>query len=1184
MLLRILSSMGLCLVWQLCCFAEQSQVDFNRDIRPILSNHCFSCHGPDAEHRQAGLRLDEADPALAELDSGDRAIVPGDVEASTLVARIASDDEGELMPPADFHKPLSAKQKQLLTDWIAQGAPFSAHWSLLPPQKVDPPAISDPAIPVDGPIDQFIANKALEAGLSINPPADRRSLIRRATFDLTGLPPTLQEVRDFVDDQSPNAYEKLIDRLLESKRFGEHQARYWLDLVRYGDTHGLHLDNYREMWPYRDWVIAAINDNKPLDEFITEQLAGDLIPNATLQQQIASGFNRLNVTTSEGGSIYDEVYVRNCVDRVSAFGTVFLGMTTGCAVCHDHKFDPISARDFYSLFAYFNSLDGRALDGNKKDHPPTVQVPTAEHESQLKQLREELQMLDVEMEGDLTGVDESQQRWEQRLSGGQAINWVPLIPDKVTTESELKLEQLEDGSVKATGTPAATDTLVIEAPVPAGDNWQLLQLEVLAEENKPGGISSNGNAVLTEMEVEIASPMSGNRWLPVKLIYGEADYEQPDGKFAIGYAFDGKQDKDAGWAIGGHLNPGTRSAWFVASSFLSDGADSRLRIKLHFKSQWAGHQFGQVRLSVSDAVPQPAADQQLVLGDWDQTGPFPVEYAAAGYYRTFASEGREFKADEKFSNRELPWTKQPAYANAAAHDLPTVGDEPSVVVLHRTIEAKTPQKVTLLLGTQDGYVLYVNKKKQGEVKQQRDFASLRDEYEVDLKKGVNHIDLKVVSHGGRPSRFAFAVRSPSAPVPASIVEIAKLDAAARTGDQADAIRAYYRRVASIDPDWLVLRAQKDGILNQIDAVEKSFPTTLVWKELKEPRPAHILLRGEYDQKGEEVPRAVPAALPPLPEGVPNDRMGLAKWLTDPSHPLTARVAVNRYWQQLFGTGIVKTSEDFGAQGEPPSHPQLLDWLAIDFRDSGWDVKRMIKQIMMSQTYRRDQHVSPKQREIDPSNRLLARGARFRLDAEMLRDQALMASGLLVEKQGGPSVKPPQPEGLWEAVGYSGSDTVNFKPDSGEKIYRRSLYTFWKRTSAPPTMTMLDAPSRESCTARRERTNTPLQALMMLNELQFVECSRNLGQRVIAEGGSDDAQKIAWAFETLTSRVPSETETAELIGLLNDARAAFGKDPENANRLIKLGQSPTPDSIDPIELAAWTAVASTLINLDEVVTK
>lgn len=1178
--------MGLCLVWQLSCFADQPQVDFNRDIRPILSNYCFSCHGPDAEHRQAGLRLDEAEPALAELDSGDHAIVPGDLNASTLVARIRSEDDGEVMPPVDFHKPLSAKQKQLLTDWIAQGAVFNAHWSLLPPEKVEPPAISDPSVAIDGPIDQFVAHKALQAGLSINPPADRRSLIRRATFDLTGLPPTIQEIRDFENDKSPAAYEKLLDRLLESKRFGEHQGRYWLDLVRYGDTHGLHLDNYREMWPYRDWVIEALNTNKPCDEFVTEQLAGDLIPDATLQQQIASGFNRLNVTTSEGGSIYDEVFVRNCVDRVSAFGTIFLGMTTGCAVCHDHKFDPISARDFYSLFAYFNSLDGRALDGNKKNPPPTVEVPSNDDLEQIQMFREELQMLDEEMDGELTSVDESQRRWEQRLSGGEPIQWMPLTPDKFTSTSELKLEKLDDGSIQATGTAAATDTLVIEAPAPDGVNWQLLQLEVLADDGKPGGLSSNGNAVLTEMEVEIASPMSGMRWLPVKLIYGEADYEQPEGKFAIGYAFDGKQEKDAGWAIGGHLNPGSRSAWFVASSFLSDGEDSRLRVKLHFKSQWAGHQFARVRLSVSDAVPQPAADQQLVLGDWDQVGPFPVEYANAGYYREFASEGRKFKADEKFSDREneLTWISQPTFVDATAHDLPTIGEEPSVVVLHRTIEAKTPQKVTLLLGTQDGFVLYVNQKKIADVRQQRELASLRDEYEVDLKKGANHILLKVVSHGDRASRFAFAVRAPSAPVPESVVKIAAIAPDQRTPEQSEAVRSYYRRVASIDPDWLVLRSQKDAIVKQIDVVEKSFPTTLVWKELKEPRTSHVLLRGEYDQKGEEVPRAVPAALPPLPEGVPNDRMGLAKWLTDASHPLTARVAVNRYWQQLFGTGIVKTSEDFGAQGEPPSHPELLDWLAIDFRQSQWDVKRMIKQMMMSQTYRRSQHLSPQQLEIDPANRLLARGPRFRLDAEMLRDQALMASGLLIEQQGGPSVKPPQPEGLWEAVGYTNSDTANFKADTGEKVYRRSMYTFWKRTSAPPTMTMLDAPSRESCTARRERTNTPLQALMMLNEVQFVECARNLGQRVIAEGGSDDRQRINWAFETLTSRIPSERETTELVGLLDDARAAFQRDPEGAKRLIRIGQSTPAAAIDPVELAAWTAVASTLINLDEVVTK
>ncbi|MEZ6087734.1 MAG: PSD1 and planctomycete cytochrome C domain-containing protein [Pirellulaceae bacterium] len=982
--------------------SAETTIDFNRDIRPILSNHCFACHGPDANHREAGLRLDDPESAIAELDSGDHAIVASNLEESTLIARINSDDEGSLMPPPEFNKPLSDQQKQLLADWIGQGAKFSAHWSLVPPIASEPPAIeASLSDKVDGPIDQFIVHSAAQAGLSINGDADRRALIRRATFDLTGLPPTIDEIRDFVDDESPEAYERVLDRLLQSKRFGEHQGRYWLDLVRYGDTHGLHLDNYREMWPYRDWVINALNDNMPFDQFITEQLAGDLLEGATLQQQIASGFNRLNVTTSEGGSIYEEVFVRNCVDRVTAFGTVFLGMTTGCAVCHDHKFDPISMKDFYSLFAYFNSLDGRALDGNKKDHPPTVRVPTREDLEQIDHLSEELALLNAEMDGELTSVDESQHRWETRLNGQAEVQWVPLNPDQFVSASELQLKKLDDGSIVADGKVPDSDTIIIEAPVPDGDAWQLIRLEVLSDDDKPAGLSSNGNAVLTELSVEIASPMTGNRWLPVKLMYGEADYEQEGGKFAVGYAIDGKLDKDAGWGIGGQLKPGGRSAWFVASSFLSAGEGSRLRFKLQYQSQWSGHQFKHVRLLVSDAVPTPAKDQQLVLGDWDQVGPFPVESADPGYYRTFASEGRAFNADETFSDREkkLTWTTEPGYADAASHDLPTIGEEPSVMVLHRTIEAKSPQKATLLLGTQDGFVCYLNNEKLAEIQDQRDLSPLHDEIEVDLKKGVNHLLLKVVSHGGRPSRFAFAIRSPSAPIPESIRRIAAVDASARNEAQVNAIRSYYRRVASVDPDWLVLRSQKDAIGDQIEAIRKSFPTTLVWKELSEPRPSHVLLRGEYDQKGEQVSRGVPASFPPLPEGVPNDRLGLAKWLTDASHPLTARVAVNRFWQQLFGVGLVKTSEDFGAQGTPPSHPQLLDWLAIDFQQSGWNVKRMFKQIMMSRTYRRDATISPEQLRIDPRNRLPCQRPQVPSGRGNDSRSALATSGLLIETVG-----------------------------------------------------------------------------------------------------------------------------------------------------------------------------------------
>ncbi|WP_164100564.1 PSD1 and planctomycete cytochrome C domain-containing protein [Candidatus Laterigemmans baculatus] len=1176
---------------------ELAEIDFNSDIRPILSDHCFACHGPDEAERQGGLRLDQAESAFAEADSGEPAIVPRDVEASPLVARIRATEPYEMMPPPEANKPLSEAQKVLLERWIEGGAPYAAHWSFVPPVRHEPPpsdappseldaatsSATDPPDPIDpaDPIDGFILAKLRKAGLTAAGPADREALLRRVTFDLTGLPPTPGELDAFLADDSPEAYERVVDRLLQSPRYGEHMARFWLDLVRYGDTHGLHLDNYREMWPYRDWVIAAFNDNKSFDAFVTEQLAGDLLPDATLADQIASGFNRLNVTTSEGGSIYEEVFARNVTDRTDAFGTVFLGLTTGCAVCHDHKFDPISQREFYSLSAFFNSLDGKALDGNVKDHPPVAQVPSEQHLQQLAEVDAMRADLEKEMNGPLPAVDEAEQAWAARLTNRESATtteWIPLVPEKATSSGESTQEILADGAVRAGGELPAKEALTIEGTLPSGGPYQLIRLEALTEKgDEPAGRAENGNAVLSEIEVAVRPSDSEGDFLPVRLIYGEADHEQPDSpKFALSYAIDGKVEADAGWAIGGHQKPGPRSAWFVADSLLgSPDRETQFRVTLKYESQYAGHAFKQVRLAVSSDLPLASPERQLKLGPWHQVGPFEVENAATGYYREFASQSRAFQADEKFTyqEKEFQWKALEDFQPTAVHELPTVADRSSVMLLHRRITAATPQKLTVLLGTEDGVQVWLGGKKVAESSGERGMIPLGDEITVDLKQGDNDLYIKTINHEG-PAAFAVAFRSPSAPLPEAIGEIAAKPPAERTDTEAKTLRDYYRRVVTLHPDWLVLQDMVQGLRKRRDEILATVPTTLVWRELETPRTAHVLIRGEYDKPGEAVSRGVPASLPPMAEEMPRNRLGLAQWLTAPEHPLTARVAVNRFWQQLFGTGLVKTSEDFGAQGTPPSHPQLLDTLAVDFREGGWNVKQLLKRLVMTDAYRRTAVATPEMLAKDPANRLLARGPRFRLDGEMLRDQALFVSGQLVEKLGGPSVKPPQPKGLWSAVGYSGSNTVRFVPDEGEKIYRRSLYTFWKRTSPPPQMTTFDAPSRESCTARRERTNTPMQALLLMNEPQYVEAAKGLAREAAEAAGSDEAEQIRWAFKAVLSRAPDASELEELQTLRRDAEQLYAAEPELTEAL----------GVDSPAAAAETIVASTILNLDAALNK
>lgn len=1013
---------------------KPAAIDFNRDIRPILSDHCFACHGPDAKQRKAKLRLDIKAGAFAELRDGGHAIVPGNASESVLIEKIAAADASKRMPPASFNKPLKPEQIAKFKQWIEQGAKWSEHWSFQPIVRPAVPKVSDPAW-VRNPIDAFILSRLDSEHLAHSPEAAKTALIRRVSLDLTGLPPTIQEIDEFLADTSPEAYERVVDRLLKSPRYGEHMARYWLDAARYGDTHGLHLDNYREIWPYREWVIRAFNDNKPYDQFIVEQLAGDLLPNPTQDQLIATGYNRCHVSTSEGGSIEEEVYVRNVDDQVDTNGAVFMGLSVGCCRCHDHKFDPLTQKDYYSMFAIFNSIDGGALDGNSATFPPFIKVATPELKAKLEQVQTKADAIQKQIAAavarfrDDKGIDATDEAPMKRSD----FAWIDdALPAGVKTQA--------DGGVNV-----AWNFVSKPAPVWRGE--------------KSLKLTAKG---LKQMVIEQAA---------TPLIVG-----QHDKLFA--YVWLDPTDPPKEIMLQWHTDA-WRSRAYWGENKIDWGRDKSPE-RLH-------------------AGPLPKA------GEWVR---LEIDAAKAG-----------IKPGQKITG----WAFT-QFDGVAHWD-------------HAGLNTQTPQ------GPQKFHSLAAWEKTQ-----------------------------KAIGDAGLPK---------------PVQDILKLPADKRTAEQKHQLRdhfvefAYEKAVPALAP----LRKQLSEIQKERDAIDKQMPTTLVFKERAQPRPAYILNRGEYDQRRQQVERASPAFLPPMAKEAPRNRLGFAQWLIAPSHPLTARVAVNRFWQQAFGTGLVRTSEDFGSQGEPPTHPELLDWLAAEFRDSGWNVKRMMKTLVMSSTYRQSARVTPECLARDPSNRLLARGARYRLDAEMLRDQALLISGLLVEKLGGPSVKPPQPTGLWEAVAYTGSNTAKFQADKEQaKVHRRSMYTFWKRTAAPPQMTTEDAPSREVCTMRRERTNTPLQALLMMNEKQYVECARALGERAMKQPGLSAEERIAWMFRSATGRLPTADEAFELAAVYRDVSARFARDPAGAAKLIAVGASKPDAKLPAADLAAWTMVGNLILNLDEVLNK
>ena len=1011
-----------------CLADEHSEIDFARQIRPILSNRCFACHGPDENARAADLRLDTKGGAFADL-GGYHAIVAGKVEESEVFLRISEKDEDMRMPPAEM-EPMTEEEIALIRQWIEAGASWNDHWAFVKPEK---PALPSPKQKdwVRNPIDPFVLARLEKKGLTPKPAADKTTLLRRVTFDLTGLPPTLEEIDVFLADDSPDAYEKVVDRLLASSRYGEHAARYWLDVARYGDTHGLHLDNERSMWLYRDWVINALNDNKPFDEFTIEQLAGDLLPESTLEQKIASGFNRCNVTTSEGGAIKEEFLMRYAVDRVETTGTIWLGLTVGCAVCHDHKFDPISQKEFYQLYAFFNSTSENAMDGNALLPTPILKVPSPEQAEQQTKFKTEIAAVEAEIKAVLAKID-----YRDPLEGA--------APEELEPKDFVWIDEALPAGAKPQGDGANPFQLVSlsERPVHHGEKVTTRTADGRSQHfftgAKPELVIGGGDVLFAHVFLDPENPP---REIMLQWNDGSWEHRAFWGEDAIDW---GKADSAGRRRIGDLPEVGK---WVRL-----DIPVGKVGLKVGSKvNGWAFTQFGGTVL-------------------WDTAG-----------IRTRTPQAGQ------------------GYESQRAWEL-AIGKGNSLPKPLQAILKKKPED-----------------RNDGEKKQ------LREHF------------LESVYSGAREA---------------------------------------------ISP----LQAKRDALKKKADVLAKEIPATLVSEELKEPRQAHVMKRGEYDQPGEPVERGVPAILPPVPADAPKNRLGFAQWLVGEENPLPARVTVNRYWQRYFGVGLVKTSEDFGSQGEQPTHPKLLDWLAVEFQRSGWDVKHMQRLIVTSATYRQSSKASPEEYAADPENRLLARGPRFRLDAEAVRDNALAVSGLLAEKVGGPSVKPYQPLGIWKAVGYTSSNTANFKQDHGDALYRRSLYTFWKRTAPPPTLQMLDAPTREICTARRSRTNTPLAALALMNDVQFFEAARGLAERAMIESGPAVKDRVGYAFQLATSRQPSDFESRVLVRQYEAQLAAYHVNVEAAKKVLHVGDSPVPEGLDPVELAAWTLVANVILNLDETMTK
>lgn len=1151
----------------------EGRISFREQIRPILSNKCFLCHGPDNEDRKAGLRLDLKEEAFKALRSGKHALVPGDLENSQVYHRITTTDPADRMPPAEFEKQLTPEEVSLIVQWIEQGADWEEHWAFVSPVRPEIPKTTLGGW-AKNPIDSFILASLEEHGLEPMEEADRRTLLRRASLDLTGLPPTPSELKQFLADESPDAYEKAVDRLLESPHYGEAMARRWLDLARYADTHGYHIDSERTMWRWREWVIDSYNKNKPFDEFTVEQLAGDLLENPSLDQKIATGFNRNHMINYEGGAIPEEYRVQYVFDRVQTVGTTWMGLSFECAKCHDHKYDPVSQKEFYQVFAFFNSVPEQGLDGRTGNADPQMKSPSPEEAAKLAKYDADLVALQEKLDRPIPELDEAQAKWEAEVREKLVGRWKTVPPSAATSIEGADLAVLEDASVLASGKNPDRDVYeaVFSEPLVG---VQAIRLEALTDESfSEGGTgrSENANFVLTEFEVELFNPENPDQTNRIPLIEAYADHSQKD--FEIAKAIDG--NAGTGWGAEGFERRENRTATFIPKNPISTGSGTELRIRMRHESEFAKHSIGRFRISfTSDPAMAPSN-----LGKWRLSGPYKAIDGDTAYKTAFAPEqGIDLEAVSE--DGRLVWI-EPAtpFDDGMVHNL---SGNVAATYLYRTIQSPSARSMTVSVGSNDAVKIWLNDRVVLDNNVQRGIDDKRDAVVLNLEKGENRLLMKVVNYGYAYAFFFEKQAEQVGDYPSDIEGILALADENRTEDQRKTLREFYR--SSNSEEWKTENHNLADLRQERNEFEKSIPTTMIMAELEEPRETFVLSRGQYDQPGERVEAALPAVFPVKSDEIEPNRLGLAKWLVDRSHPLTARVTVNRFWQSYFGMGIVKTAEDFGSQGDWPSHPELLDWLAVEFMDSGWDVKHIQRLIVTSAAYRQSSRVEPDRLEKDPLNRLISRGPRIRLEAESIRDNALAIAGLLNRRIGGSSIKPYQPPGLWEEVAYgAGFSAQGYVQDEGADQYRRGMYVYWKRQAPPPGMLVFDAPNREVCTSHRSTTNTPLQALALMNDPVYLEAARVFAQRIIEEGGADAESRIAYAFERATCRPPSERETEILMRVCREQMEDYRADPKAAEAYLSVGEHPLPETVDQVELAAWMTVASMILNLDETITK
>jgi mono/diheme cytochrome c family protein len=1418
-------------------------VSYLREVRPIFAQYCFQCHGPDQAARKAKLRLDLKSDAFA-ARGGKHVLAPGSLDGSLAWGRISSHDDGQRMPPKSTGQRLTDKQVATLKTWIEQGAKWEAHWSFSAPAKPALPKVANQAWVRDA-LDAFVLARLEREGLKPEAEASRVAWLRRASFDLTGLPPTPVEIDEFLKDKSTDAYEKQADRLLKSPRYGERQAQEWLDLARYADTSGYQNDQPRKIWKWREWVINAYNANMPFDQFTIEQLAGDLLPNATLAQKVATGFNRNHPTNSEAGEEEDEYRSVYVIDRVNTTATVFMGLTLACTQCHDHKYDPLSQRDYYSFYSFFNNVKER--DSDFQNPRPTMPVPSADQEPRLADLKTRIAALQQRLDRDDTLTDAAQREWEKKMLArlGKPIAWTTAIPAALLSRNGAQLRLLDDGSVLSAGTAPVKDTYEVMLR-PGKKHIAALRLELLPDDSQPEkalGRASDGRFSLSAIDIRHSSLSDAQDPPPVYISRAEADINQkPKEDFSAFDMFpgtiesaivvepvagDGPGGFRGGWSIVGDERKKPHEAIFLPLEALDTNDVSVLRIALH---QMAGFKFksliGRFRISYTedDRVRELLLPAQTKL--WSSIGPFSAEDVTKAFATAFEPEkdikpepldlkktytkvvlpsaapenkgpaGQPVapgtspkagetpaKAKEEAKPPEAKGEAKPPETKAATTDSPKRGKpvkpaeatkagegkgaakaapkeeakppaakadnkpmadaakskpKPEKITwteqrkwrdgsqarlqganaafyVTRKIMSTAPRTATVQIDGPAGFKMWVNgelaqsstppppppspapkkddAKPAGAEKKTEDDdepagpdpeavdidvimgrarSKTEKKFRIGLRQGENEIVVKMVFAGGAPSgrrgpivvamgapmaggpgggAFTFnltpegddvlthevatalriearerassialtllggpaaltansktpATKSPAsasqakAPMakddPKKVSLVGEIAAAPKAEEEEKSSPAERRRKvlrehfrSHIDPVGRVIAEELANLKDEEKQLKRLMPETLVMEELDKPRQAYVFIRGLYKNRGEDVSPGTPAVLPPMAKDLPRNRLGLAKWLVSGQHPLTARVLVNRIWQQYFGIGLVRTAEDFGIRGELPTHPELLDYLATELVDSKWDLKKLHKRIVLSATYRQDAAASKEKLDRDPENRLLARGPRLRLTAEMVRDNALAVSGLLFEKIGGESVKPVQPKNAWKTVD---SFATPYRRDRDEKQYRRALYVYWKRGSPYPSMLNFDAVKRDACTMTRATTTTPLQALTLLNDPAYVEFAKVLGQRMQKDREAvgrardlkkpeEDARRLAWGFRLCTSRAPTNKETEILRKLLDDQRAHFKADAAAGKKLLGIGDAKIDEALDVTEAAAWACVGNALLNLD-----